>query len=129
MFSEEKIDKRLLKKLKKSSYAKDNLLLKLINLTQQKINDEKKPPTRVDCVEKRENDQLCIVHADIRNLEVLGKGAATPRYVLLAVDFYSSKVYVYPMRYRRHILQKLNQFYDEVKDKRNEKNNAFASRQ
>ena len=41
--------------------------------------------------------------------------------MLLAVDFYSSKVYVYPMRYRKLILQKLNQFYDEVKDKRNEK--------
>ena len=48
LFSEEKIDKRLLKKLKKSSYTKNNLLLKLINLAEQKISDEKKPPSRVD---------------------------------------------------------------------------------
>ena len=48
LLSEEKIDKRLLKKLKKSSYTKNNLLLKLINLAEQKISDEKKPPTMVD---------------------------------------------------------------------------------
>ena len=44
-----------------------------------------------------------------------------PRYVLLAVDLYSSKVYVYPMCSRKQILQKLRQFYDDTEDKRNEK--------
>lgn len=130
LFSEEKRDKLLLKKLKKSSYAKDHLLLKLINLAEQKINDESKPPTRVDYVEKREIDRSTLysfdgpfhlVHAGVGNLEFLGKGAATPRYVLLVVDLYSSNVYVYPMRSRNQILQKLNQFYDEIKDKRNKK--------
>ena len=33
LFSEEKIDSRLLKKLKKSKYAKDKLLLKLVLFT------------------------------------------------------------------------------------------------
>ena len=37
LFSEEKLYKQLLKKLKKSSYSKNNLLLRLINLTEQKI--------------------------------------------------------------------------------------------
>ena len=37
LFSEEKIYKQLLKKLKKSSYSKNNLLLRLINLAEQKI--------------------------------------------------------------------------------------------
>ena len=37
LFSEEKLYKQLLKKLKKSSYSKSNLLLRLINLAEQKI--------------------------------------------------------------------------------------------
>ena len=41
-----------------------------------------------------------------------------PRYVLLVVDLYSSKVYVYPMRSRKQILQKMKLFYDEVKNTR-----------
>ena len=37
LFSEEKLYKQLLKKLKKSSYSKNNLLLRLMNLAEQKI--------------------------------------------------------------------------------------------
>ena len=62
LFSKEKIDTRLLKKLKKSKYSKDSLLLKLINLADNKLEDEEKVPTRVDYVEEREiEDQLYIV--------------------------------------------------------------------
>ena len=127
---------QLLKKFKKSSYAKDNLLLKLINVTEQNVNHENKPPTMVDQVEKREIDRSTpysfdgpfqLVHADVGNLEFIGKGAATPRYVQLLVDLYSSTVYVYSMRSKKQILKKLNQFYHEIKDKRNKKYNAFAS--
>ena len=64
LFSEEKIDKRLLKKLKKSSYGKDNLLLKLINLVENdidQINKTNQIPTRTDYVEKRKIiDRPCI---------------------------------------------------------------------
>ena len=59
LFSEEKLDKRLLKMLKKSSYGKDNLLLKLINLVENnidQINKTNQIPTRTDYVEKREID-------------------------------------------------------------------------
>ena len=54
LFSEEKIDERLLKKLKKSKYAKDSLMLKLINPFDIKLDNEDKVPTRGDYVEKRE---------------------------------------------------------------------------
>ena len=56
LFSEDKINKILLKKLKKSPYVRDKKLLKLINLLENnagKINDIE-IPTRVDYVEKRE---------------------------------------------------------------------------
>lgn len=38
LLSEENIDKRLLKKLKKSSYSEEKLLLKLINLIENDID-------------------------------------------------------------------------------------------
>ena len=57
-----------------------------------------------------------MIHADVGNLEFLGKNVTIPRYVLLVVDLYSSKVYVYPMRSRKQILQKMKLFYDEVKN-------------
>ena len=69
------------------------MLLKLIRLVEESIDDEEKIPIRVDYVEKRE--------IDVENLEFLKKSATTPRYMLLAVDLYSSKVYIYPMRSRK----------------------------
>ena len=65
----------------------------------------------------------------VGNLEFLRKSAISPRYVLLVVDLYSSKVYVYPMSFRKLILQMLGHFYDEIKHKRNKKNDAFTSGQ
>ena len=122
---------RLLEKLKKSFYSKDKLLLKLIHLFEKdvgEINLAKKNqiPTRVDYVEKREIDRSTLYsfnclfqlhHTDIVNVELLGKSATTPNYALLIVDIYSSKVYVYPMRSRKQLLQRLKKFYDVYKTK------------
>ena len=91
LFSEEKVDTKLLKIFKKSKYAKDSLLLKIICLVDNKLEHEEKVPTRVDYVEKRERDKSTlynfdglfqVIHADIGNLEFCGKSATTPRYVL-----------------------------------------------
>ena len=135
-FSEEKINKGLFKKLKKSTYVKDKLFLKLINLIENGIdlvNETKDDniPTRLDYVEKRETDSSIpcsfdgpfqLIHANVANLEFLGKSATIPRYALLIVDLYSSKVYVYPMRSRKQILQQLKIFYEEMNNKRKNKN-------
>ena len=42
LLSEENIDKRLFKKLKKPKYVKDSLFLKLILLAENKVQDEEK---------------------------------------------------------------------------------------
>ena len=55
LFSEERIDQRLSKKLKKSKCLKDSQLLKLIILADTKdFLDDDKTSTRADYVEKRE---------------------------------------------------------------------------
>ena len=117
LFSIDELDTKRLKKLKKSPYTKDKQLLKLIDLLEnniKKINDDK-VPIRLDYVEKMEinrsmlysfNDPFQLLHADVANLEFLGKSASVPNYALLIVDLHSSKVYVYPMRSRKQILKK-----------------------
>ena len=62
-----------------------------------------------------------LIHADVGNLEFLGKNATIARYVLLVVDLYSLKIYFFPMRSRKQILQKMKLFYDEIKSKRKKK--------
>ena len=128
IFAEEFLDNRLLKKLKRSTYTVDKQLYKLVNLADSKnFLDDGKLPTRADYVEKREIDRSTLysfdgpfqlLHADVGNLEFLGKNATFPQYVLLVVDLYTSKVYTYSMKSRKQILQKMKLFYDEVRNKR-----------
>ena len=125
-----------MKKLKKSKYAKNFLWLKLIYLADNKLDDEEKVPTRVDYVEKKETDRstlysfdgtLQLINADVGNLEFLEKNETIPRYVLQAVNLYSSNVYVYPMRSRKQIIQKMKVFYGEIKSKRKKQNHQTSS--
>ena len=78
-----KINIRLLKKLKKSPCTKDKQLLILTNLLENNIGQIKdnEVPTRVDHVGKREIDRSTLYsfvgpfqlpHTDVANLEFLG---------------------------------------------------------
>ena len=62
-----------------------------------------------------------LLHADVGDLRFLGKSAADPKYGLLLVDLFTSKVYVYGMKNRSLIPLKLEKFYKEVTDKRKNK--------
>ena len=127
LFSEERLDKILLKKLKKSRYLKKAQLLKLINLADNKgLLENDKTPARTDYVEKRGIDRSTLysfdqsfqlLYTDIANLELLDKNDIFPQYALVIVDLYSSKAYVCSMRSRKRILQKMKLFYDKVRAK------------
>ena len=89
--------------------------------------EDNKVPARADYVEKRKIDRSTLnsfdgpfqlLHADVGNLEFLGKNATFPQYVLVIIYLYSSKVYTYSMKSRKQILQKMKLFYDEVRSKR-----------
>ena len=61
------------------------------------------------------------VHADIADLRFLAKSAVDPKYALLAVDLFTSKIYVYPMKKRHLLAKKLKLFYDDIDKKRDGK--------
>ena len=48
-----------------------------------------------------------------------------PKYVLLVVDLYFSKIYVYCMCSRKQILHKMKLFYDEIKNNTRNKTMRF----
>ena len=136
-FAEEILDKKLLLKLKKSKYVNDKNLFKLVNLLEKNsVIFEPDSVKRTDYVEKREIDHSTLYsfdapfqlfHADVGNLEFLGKNSTFAQYILDLVDLFSSKIYTYLMKSRKQIRQKLEQFYDDVKSKRKGKKNEATS--
>ena len=120
----------MLKKLKKLSYLEDKELADLSaaeNFDSINKNDSKTLPIRLDYVEKREIDRSTLyrvdgpfqlVTADSADLRFLGKSATHPKYCLVAVDVYSSKAYVYPIRSRDLLTKKLQLFHQDIQLKR-----------
>ena len=54
----------------------------------------------------------------ITDLRFLAKSAADPKYCLLIVDLFTSKIYVYPKKNRSLLAKKLKLFYEDIKQKR-----------
>ena len=59
-----------------------------------------------------------LLHADIADLRFLARSAVDPKYCLLIVDLFTSKIYVYPMKNRSLLAKKLRLFYEEINQKR-----------
>ena len=115
VFSQEQLNDKLLKKLKNSKYEKDKEFVNRFNLLEDKKtdfnnnkNDICSVPIKAEYVKKSDDIDRSTVssihapfdlfHADVGDLRFLGKSAADPKYCLLLVDLFTSKVYVYGMR-------------------------------
>ena len=61
---------------------------------------------------------LQFFHADVAYLIHFLNSAIDPKYALICVDLFSSKVYVYLMIKRSNLSQKLELFYKEIESKR-----------
>ena len=129
-YSADKINKTLLNKGRRSSYEKDKVFYRIFNLIDQKDviyddNDyENKPriPFYTRFLEQKKDinrssslytvdSPLQFFHADVAYLKFFSKSVVDPKYALICVDLFSSKVYVYPMRKRSNLSQKLELFY------------------
>ena len=127
------ISNNLLKKLKKSQYQKDKVFAELYQKLEDKnFNQEKDqiPLTTPFFEKKGDIDRSTLysvdkpfqkVHADIADLRFLAKSAVDPKYALLLVDLFTSKIYVYSMKNRSLLAKKLKLFYEEIDSKRNGK--------
>ena len=59
-----------------------------------------------------------MLQADIADIRFLAKSALDPKYCVLFVDLFTSKIYVYPMKIRSVLARKKELFYNSIKDKR-----------
>ena len=134
LFAIDKINTRILNKLKKSSYDKDQVFYKLFkkleNEEEQEENkDQLQIPFYTPFIEQRKdidrssalysiNGPLQFFHADLAFLQFFAKSAVDPKYALLCVDLFTSKVYVYTLRNKNNLFKKLEEFYKEIDIKR-----------
>ena len=126
VFIQEQLNDKLLKKLKNSKYKKDEEFVNRFNLLVgnkvdfNKKRDEYSIPIKAEYIKKSDDIDHCtlfsiqalfdLMHADVGDLRFLGKFAADPKYCLLLVDLFTSKVYVYGMKNRSLIPLKLEKF-------------------
>ena len=61
------------------------------------------------------------LYADIADLRFLAKSAVDPKYCLLIVDLFTSKIYVYQMKNRSLLSKKIEIFYNNIQPERNGK--------
>ena len=132
LFASEKINKQLIKKIKRSKYEKDIIFLRLYNTIENVNLDEKEEiPTFVPFIENKKdidnstlysfNSPFQLLHADIADIRFFSKSAADPHYCLLFVDLFTQKIYTFPMKKRNLLKKKMQTFYEEVENKRKER--------
>ena len=133
LFTEKEINEEMIKKIKKFKYIKDKEFVILFNKVDENMKqDAFCPPSQISIkvpfVDKNKNidrstlysfnGPFQLLQVDIGNLEFLGNSTADPKYCLLFVDLFTSKVYVYPMKNRKSIEKKMEAFYNDVESKR-----------
>ena len=136
LFAIDKINTRILNKLKKSSYDKDQVFYKLFKKLENKEEEQEENekdqlqiPFYTPFIEQRKdidrssalysiNGPLQFFHADLAYLQFFAKSAVDPKYALLCVDLFTSKVYVHTLRNKNNLFKKLEEFYKEIDKKR-----------
>ena len=131
-FSADKINQTLLNKGRKSIYEKDKVFYNLLKKIDDKDiiyeKEEKRIPFYTPFTPQKKdidrstlfslNGPIQFFHADIAYLQFLAKSAVDPKFALVCVDLFTSKIYVYTMKSRRNLASKLEIFYKEIQKKR-----------
>ena len=131
LFASEKLNKQLIKKIKRSQYEKDSVFNYLYDKVKDvNIEEENTVPIVTPFIENKRNidkstlysfnGPFQLLHADIANIRFFSKSAADPKYCLLFVDLFTQKIYTYPMKKRNILKKKMEEFYEEVSQKRKE---------
>ena len=128
----ESLSRTILNKARKSAYDKDKVFVNLYDQLEDKnFYQNDNVPLVTPFVNKRSNidhstlysitKTFDLLHADIADLRWLAKSAANPKYCLLLVDLFTSKIYVYPIKNRSLLAKNLRLFYEDISQKRTER--------
>ena len=61
------------------------------------------------------------LQADIASISFLARSAVDPKFCLLFVDLFPSKIYTYPMKTRNLLPKRIELFYNDINKKRDSK--------
>ena len=123
------MSKSVIKKASKSFYEKDKVFVSLYNQLDDKNIQQKRDilPVVTPFIKIKSNvdhstffsinKPFDLLHADIAVTRFLVKSAVDPKYCLLLVDLFTSKIYVYPMKNRSFLAKKLKLFYEDIEKK------------
>ena len=129
----DELNEKTVNKLAKSKYDKDTVLLNLYREFKKNRGKIKELKTKVvintPFVQERAVTQsgemlhtidgpMQLVHADVADLNSFNKSVVAPKYCLLCVDLFTSKVYTYGMKKKSQLADKLEKFYLEITDVR-----------
>ena len=124
------LSKSIINKALKSAYEKDVVFVNLHKKLEDKNFCQKKEilPLVSPFFNRKSNvnhstlhsisKPFHLVHGDIADTRFLAKSAVHPKYGLLLVDLFTSKIYVYPMKNRSLLAKKLRLFYEDIQNKR-----------
>ena len=131
LYAIDRLNERVLNKVRKSSYEKDKVFYKLFKKLENEdvIEENSKIPFYTPFVEQKKdidrssalytvNAPLQFFHADLAYLQFFAKSAVDPKYALVCVDLFTSKVYIYTLRTKNNLFKKVEEFYKEIDDKR-----------
>ena len=133
----DKINRKNLNKAKKSFYSKDKFFIKLYNMLDDKnilyTQDNNKTTTNripfyTPFLEQKKsidrsapysiNAPFQLLHAELPILDFFVKLATDPKYCLLIVDLFTSKIYTYPLKSKNLLKKKLSDFFEDISKKR-----------
>ena len=118
------------KKKKKENYDKDKVFANLYEQLEDKdfFKKDENLALVTPFVDKKTNIDRStlysihkpfeLFHADIADLRFIARSAVDPKYCLLIVDLFTSEIYAYPMKVRSFLAEKLDFFYNDIKQKR-----------
>ena len=131
-YATNKITKTLVKKARNSLYKKDNVFLNIFNKSEKKFFVEPETlPLSTPFVKKRQNTIRTTLYgfsgpfqalqADTAYISFLARSAVDPKFCLLFVDLFTSKIYTYLMKTRNLLAKKIELFYSDINKKRDGK--------
>ena len=124
------ITKTLINKASKSVFEKDRVFVNLYKQLEDKKKFKKSDSLPIttpfyDFKSNVDHSTLFsiskpfeLLHGDIADTRFLARSAVDPKYCLLLVDLFTSKVYIYPMKNRSLLARKLKIFYEDINNKR-----------
>ena len=118
------LNKKTVKKISKSRYAKDKVLYNLYSSfvksrgKASEFSSKKVVLTQRGDMLHTIDEPMQLIHADIADLHFFSKLAVAPKYCLVCVDLFTLKMYTYGVKKKSQLSAKLEKLYSDTESLR-----------